>query len=108
MTIKIGFHGEATITPVGSLPEGAIKQPHNGDLIIAPSETVGHHHRIYCEEQEAQLYEIGSVLYLKVDKPVDVTWRDKHDAVTLQPDVYKIGAQREWDYLAEMERRVAD
>jgi len=106
--INVGFHGEAVLKPIAGLPKGAKKQPHNGDLIIAASETVGHHHRVYCEEKEAALYEKDGVLYLKVEFPVGLTCRDKHDEVTLDPGVYQIGAQREWDYLSQMERQVAD
>lgn len=108
MKKSILLHGEATLKPVSALPSGAEKQPHNGDLIIAASETVGHHHRVYCEEKEAALYERDGVLYLKVETPVDVTCRDKHDAVTLDPGVYEVGAQREWNYLEKIERKVAD
>jgi len=105
-TVK--FHGEATIKPVERLPEDATMLEHNGDLIIAPSETVGNHHRIYCDEKEAQLYERNGVLYLKVDSPVSVTCRDKHDAFTVDVGVFEIGAQREWNYLEQMEQSVGD
>jgi hypothetical protein len=107
-TLKIGLHGEATLKLVPSLPEGAIKQPHNGDLIIAPSETVGNHHRIYCEEKEAALYERDGVLYLKVETPVGLVCADKHDKAVIEPGVYEVGKQREWDYFEQMERSVAD
>lgn len=106
--IKIGLHGEATLTLIGEMPDGVVKQPHNGDLIIAASETVGHHHRIYCEEKEASLYERDGVVYLKVESPVSVVCKGKHDEAVLTPGVYKVGKQREWDYLAQMSRNIAD
>jgi len=106
--ITIGFHGEATIKPIAALPDGAKKQKHTGDLIIAASETVGNHHRIFCEEKEAQLYERDGVLYLNVDSPVGIVCADKHDKAVLDPGVYEIGKQREWDYIGQMERSVAD
>jgi hypothetical protein len=106
--LKIGLHGEAIITSINKLPEGAVKQPHTGDLIIAASETVGNHHRIFCEEKEASLYERDGILYLKVESPVGVVCADKHDQAVLDPGVYQIGVQREWDYLEQMERSVAD
>lgn len=105
---NVMFHGEAILTVIDQLPEGAIKKPHNGDLIIAASETVGNHHRIFCEEKEAALYERDGVLYLKVESPVGVVCADKHDKAILDPGVYEVGAQREWDYLTQMERQVAD
>lgn len=107
-TLKIGLHGEATLTTVDKLPGGAVKQPHNGDLIIAASETVGNHHRIFCEEKEASLYEKDGTLYLKVESPVGVVCADKHDRAVLDPGVYQVSKQREWDYLEKMERSVAD
>ena len=108
MSLNIGLHGEAIVKKVDALPEGVKKLPHTGDLIIAPSETVGNHHRVYCEEKEAQMYERDGILYLKVDSPVGVTCADKHDKAVLDPGVYEIGAQREWDYLGQIERSVAD
>ncbi len=107
-SLKIGLHGEATLTKVDSLPDGAVKQPHTGDLIIAASETVGNHHRIYCEEKEASLYERDGVLYLKVESPVGVVCADKHDKALLDPGVYRVGKQLEWDYVGKMARSVAD
>ena len=86
-TLTVGLHGEAVLTSIDKLPEGAKKQPHNGDLIIAASETVGNHHRIYCEEKEASLYEKDGVLYLKVESPVSITCVDKHDRAVLDTDV---------------------
>lgn len=105
---NIMFHGEATLKVIDKLPVGAKKLPHNGDLIIAASETVGNHHRIYCEEKEAVMYERDGVLYLKVETPVGVVCADKHDLAVLDPGIYEIGTQREWDYLEQMERNVAD
>lgn len=106
--IKIGLHGEAILMKIDALPEGVKQLPHNGDLIIAPSETLGHHHRVYCGEQEAQLYERDGVLYLNVDSPVSVSCKGKHDTEKLDIGTYYIGAQQEWDYLSQMKRNVAD
>ena len=108
MLTEIGLHGEAILKKIDKLPEGAIQRLHNGDLIIAASETVGHHHRVFCEEKEAQIYERDGVLYLKVDSPVNLSCKGKHDTEVLEPAVYEISAQREWDYLSQMERAVAD
>lgn len=106
--LNIGLHGEAILITVDALPKGAKKLPHNGDLIIAASETVGNHHRIFCEEKEATMYEKDGILYLKVESPVGVVCADKHDKAVLEPGFYQIDKQREWDYIGQMERQVAD
>ncbi len=107
-TLNIGLHGEAILMVLDKLPEEAKKLPHTGDLIIAASETVGNHHRIFCEEKEAVMYEKDGVLYLAVTSPVGVVCGDKHDKAVLEPGFYQIDKQREWDYLSQMERQVAD
>ena len=107
-TLNVGLHGEALLKLIEKLPDGAKALPHNGDLIIAASETVGNHHRIYCGENEAVMYERDGVLYLKVKTPVGVVCADKHDTAVLDPGVYEIGKQREWDYISQMERNIAD
>jgi hypothetical protein len=58
--------------------------------------------------KEAQLYERDGVLYLKVDSPVGVVCADKHDKAVLDPGVYEVGKQFEWDYIAQMQRSVED
>lgn len=107
-TLNVGLHGEALLTWVEALPEGAKKLPHNGDLIIAASETVGNHHRIFCKEDEAALYDLDEKRYLEVIKSVGVVCADKHDKAVLSPGVYEIGKQREWNYIEQAERSVAD
>jgi hypothetical protein len=108
MKFLIGLHGEATLTKIETIPSGAVKIPHTGDLILVASETIGNHHRIFCTENEAVLYEKDGTLYLKVMSPVAITCADKHDRTVLSPNQYLIGKQREWDYLQQMERSVAD
>lgn len=107
-TLAFGLHGEAKLFVVDKLPEGAKKVPHTGDLIIAASETVGNHHRIYCTEKEASLYDLDEKRYLEVIKSVGLVCADKHDQAVLEPGVYEVGKQFEWDYIAEEERSVAD
>jgi hypothetical protein len=105
---KITLHGEAVVVDIDALPEGCKPVKHNGDVIVAPSETVGHHHRIYCEQDEVEVFEKDGDMYLKVNKPVSLTCKGKHDKTPVMPGIKKIDKQREWDYIQQMERQVAD
>lgn len=107
---KTWFHGEVTIFQIESLPSG-IKKVENKDdkYILADSETTGNHH---CLEKKAgiELYERDGVLYMKNTVPANVFCVDvkRHDTITLEPGIYEIDKAKEYDYLTEETRNVAD
>lgn len=107
---KVYMHGEVTIFEIKELPSG-LKKVKNKDnkYILADSETTGNHH---CLEKKAgiELYERDGVLYMRNTVPADVFCVDqaRHDTITLKPGVYEIDKAKEYDYLLEETRNVAD
>lgn len=104
------LHGEVLIYKIDSLPEDAKKKETLEDsFIIAPSETTGNHHVIDCKEG-VEFYEKDGVLYLKndVETQVRCVLKERHDEITLEPGIWEIDKQREYDYFTESHRYVAD
>ena len=108
--MKAIFHGEAILRKVGEVPSGAKKAQEGAkSFIIAPSETSGNHHCIKVKDG-CELYEKDGVLYLENEVETEVFCVDatRHDSITLEPGVWKIDRAKEYDFISEEVRRVAD
>ena len=100
-------HGDVLLQPVARLPKDAVAVPRrSGRLILAEGEATGHHHTV--TDQGAALYQIKGELYLEVTSEAVTITHEEHKPITVPAGVYKVGQVREYDYFAEMERRVVD
>jgi hypothetical protein len=103
------LHGEAMITQT-DLPSGVspvkLTEPY---LIIAASEQVGNHH-VVDRAEGVEFYELDGVRYMKNDNPARVRClhEGRHDTIEVPPGTWEFGAQKEYDYLSEELRNVAD
>lgn len=109
--MKKAHHGELGIFKTeNAIPEGAtlVKQ-NGGKYIVADSETTGNHHCVEAKEG-VELYEKDGVMYLKNAVEVDVfcVIKERHDSITLEPGVWEIEPAKEFDYLNQEVRNVAD
>ena len=99
-------HGDVGLFPVAELPDECRLVPRDGgDVVLAYGEVTGHAHRI--ASRRVALWSQGDRRYLVVEEPAELT-HEEHGAQTLAPGVYEVVQQREYDYLAEMSRAVAD
>lgn len=57
-----------------------------------------------------EFYEKDGILYLKNDVETQVRClvKERHDNITLEPGIWEIDFQQEYDYLKEEKRRVSD
>lgn len=104
------LHGESQIVKIKALPAGIKKKSVIGDYqIIAESEISGNHHVIDVKDG-VEFYEKNGTLYMKNDVETEVRCliKERHDNITLEPGIWEIGFQQEYDYLKEEKRRVAD
>lgn len=103
------YHGEVIIKQA-VLPEGCKKKATPKDyMVIADSETTGNHHIIECAEG-IEFYEKEGVLYMKNDVNANVkcVHQERHDTITLEPGVWEVKRQQEYDYFTQSHRAVAD
>lgn len=104
------LHGEVSLRKVAELPQGTKKITTKGKFhIIAESEQSGNHHVVdICDGVE--FYEKDGTLYLKndVETQVRCVITERHDNITLEPGIWEIDRQQEYDYFTESHRNVAD
>ncbi len=78
------------------------------DGMIAKGEATGHHHRIATLE-DAEVFETGSGMFVRVGSNGVSIVHEEHAPVTLEPNTtYKVHRAREHDYLTAMTRVVRD
>ncbi len=99
-------HGDVLLKKVEKLPKGVKEIAREGNaLVIAKGESTGHHHMI--TDSPAKLWELKGELYLEVTELVTIM-HEEHKALPIPPGIYEIGRVKEYDYFAEMEKRVVD
>ena len=100
-------HGELGIFEFkGKIPNGAKRLT---DYKLADSETTGNHHMLEIKEG-VELYEKDGVMYVKNTVPCDIycVVKERHDNITLEPGIWEIEPAKEYDYLNQEIRYVAD
>ncbi len=98
--------GDVIIRSAASIPAGAVRVSRKlKGLVLAEGEATGHAHRIV--EDGAALYEKDGVLYIKVEKPVQVQ-HEEHKPITLSKGIYRVGYVREYDHFTEEARIIRD
>ena len=112
MKNKTLFHGECIINKVSKLPEGlkAVKLFNKEAYKLADSETTGNHHLLEAKEGVELFEDSNGVLWLKNNVPTDVfcAIKERHDNITLEPGVWEIDRAKEYDYITDLTKKVAD
>jgi hypothetical protein len=98
--------GDLLFVPVGKMPENATRIETG---IIAEGEATGHHHRLaVLEDAELAAHWDGTKM-VKVGPNGVTVVHEEHGPVMLAPNTtYAVHQAREYDYLAEATRFVAD
>jgi hypothetical protein len=76
------------------------------NLIIAEGEATGHKHEV--TSGDAELYQEGEILYLRVNSETAELTHQEHKTLTLPKGDYKIEIQREYVVGNEKYRQVRD
>ena len=105
---KAALHGECVIM-ASEIPAGAQKIKVGSYLKIADSETTGNHH-IVENAEGCEFYELDGIRYMKNPQPtfVKCVHGDRHDSIEIEPGEWTFFPQKEYDYLTESLRNVAD
>lgn len=97
--------GDVYIKPVTALPKGAKKVDHG---ILALGEVTGHKHQLVkTRPSQYQLYEDNSGFFLEVKDPTELV-HEEHKTIVIQPGLYDVDIQQEYDYFQGAIRRVQD
>jgi hypothetical protein len=103
-------HGDVDLLQTNSLPEGLVKQDHNGSFPIAFGEVTGHRHMVTTDRpQDMNIYLDPStnlhVLELKTQAKLS---HEEHTTIALEPGIYIQKQEQEYDPFEKELRQVAD
>jgi hypothetical protein len=107
---EVILHGEAMLFP-SELPADAVEiKPTNAQFhIIADSETTGNHHVIDMVPG-TKVFKSGNRLFVKNSKPSKVrcVHPQRHNEIALEPNVWEVDRQQEYDHFTQNLRAVRD
>ncbi len=99
-------HGDVFLLKATSL---VAKGAQSRMAVLAEGEVTGHAHRVTAGPAGGVALEtVGSATYLIVTGDGAVLDHEEHGPIPIGDGTWEVRIQRTWDYLAEMERRVAD
>lgn len=99
--------GDVLLKEIDLIPTGAKKVvATERGYVLAYGETTGHAH-VVMDIEHADMFEKDGVLYLSVNQPVLLT-HEEHGVVEIPVGIREVDIVREYDYFAEMTRRVVD
>lgn len=105
-------HGEVCFFETKNLPTD-LKPVEVKDnfLIVGESETHGNDHRVAVKDKEKiKFWEKDGVLYMEnlCETEIYCPNEGRHDTVVLPPSIWEIDKSKEYDYLTQELRNVAD
>jgi hypothetical protein len=95
--------GDVLIEAVSEIPEGG-KEIRNR-ITLAEGEVTGHAHVMTGNGLVGVV--VGGEIYLTVKEPSKVV-HEEHEAIVVQPGIYRVRKVREFDHFEEEARDVAD
>jgi hypothetical protein len=103
-------HGDVFVLACNCLPEGATVIPRDvRGIVLAYGEVTGHAHRVSAPPGiRVSLWDAAGQRYMTVEGGAALLDHEEHGPVSVPEGTYRINIQRTYDYLSEMERRVAD
>mgnify|MGYP003394544644 CR=1 FL=1 len=100
------IQGDVYLTETKEIPKNAEKvSARNGRFILAEGEATGHAHAVVDDELE--VYERDGILYIKASRPFTIV-HEEHAPVTVEPGIWEVDRQREYDPFLEETRIVRD
>ena len=96
-------HGDVILQSIEKLPKsGQITT----QVCLAEGEATGHHHMLTCEDGIDVVLEAKEILF-KIESPGTLTHQE-HDLITIDPGIYRVSREQEFDHFARTAKRVVD
>lgn len=100
--MKIYRQGDVLLTQTTTLPKTVkVKK----DNVVAYGEVTGHSHRF--DSKELLVTQLNGALYANIAFPTPLI-HEEHNTLIIDPGLYKITGEREWDYFEKELRKVVD
>jgi hypothetical protein len=92
---------------IGNLPDKTLK--HTGSFVLALGETTGHKHVITVERPDhMEMRQLENGEYVIVLSAAGTVTHEEHKMIVLEPGIYRVGKEREYDHFAHTVRSVID
>lgn len=105
--MNIYRHGDIDFIPV---TDPKVKETiEHESFIVAEGEATGHHHRLTAAlgAKVAVMKGFNNEMYIRISEPTPLS-HEEHHTLTIQPGVYEIKNEREFDYFENAMRKVLD
>lgn len=108
--MNIYRHGDVLITPIQSIPNGVKRKK---DAILAYGEATGHNHQLvltdaqFKEQLDVYINKLTQKIYFENNQPVELKHQE-HKTITIQPGIYQVDIEREYDYFTKNINTVID
>ena len=107
-TDNLGRHGDLNFRAVDKA-EGRKVELKEGKFVLALGEHTGHKHVISVPRMEdMDIYEGADGGYFLVLRSEGTLTHEEHKPITFAPGTYKMGTEREFDYMLAQVRKVQD
>lgn len=101
------MHGDVVVFNEGMLPVDFDLMPEITDACLAYGEATGHMHKLFGGKFELREHPQTKTRWLKVVTPVMLKHQE-HTPIEINPGLYRIGIQREYDPFEKIARQVQD
>lgn len=99
-------HGDVLFHPVAKLPKGATLLHKGLDYTVALGEYTGHSHTLVAEKP-VEVFGWNGERFLRIKAGAKIKHQE-HKQLEVQPGIYKIGLEKEFDYFQEKISEVRD
>jgi len=90
--------GDVLLIPVDEVPMGTRKVGSDGRrVVLAEGEATGHAHALVTSEAELRLAYDDTLFLLIAGEEAAALVHEEHDTVTIEPGVYEVRRQREYE-----------
>src|SRR4030066_29974 len=100
------IQGDVYLTEAEGIPKNAEKvSARDNRYILAEGKATNHAHAIV--DMELEVYEKDGTLYIKAGNPFKVV-HEENNPIIVEPGIWKVGRQKEYDPFLEETRTVID
>lgn len=98
-------HGECFLFP-SQIPSNSkkMKATNNDYMIVAESEVTGNHHVVDVKDGAVEFFQSeDGRMFMKNDVETDIRCviKERHDNITLEPNTWEFGTQKEYDHISD-------
>jgi hypothetical protein len=106
--MRLYRHGDILLKEVKDYPQNA-KAKKVKEFVVAEGEATGHEHLLVADPDTSfrVLTDEGGQVYLELGASAELSHQE-HDTITVQPGVFEVVREREYDPYTEEINKVAD